>query len=110
MLSSSQPDLSAPALILLTALGYVVATVGMKSASVGWLVPGAVLGVAGFAAAFAAEVVLMRQTHLSVLYIAILGVETILILALAFGLGEGFTTRQAAGAVLVVAGLVVVAT
>ncbi len=102
------PTLSAPGLVLLTAAGYVIATVGMKGCASGWLLTGIVLAVLGFGIAFLAEVVLMRQTELSVLYVAILGVETILILGIAFSIGEGFDLRQAFGAGLVIVGLVVV--
>ena len=66
-------------------------------------------GVIGLCIACAAEVLLMRQIHLSVLYVAILGVETVLILAIAYGIGEGFTLRQGVGAVMVLAGLSVLA-
>lgn len=110
MISLFVPLLSPPLLVVLTAIGYVVATVGMKAAASGLPWIGVCLALLGFVAAFAAEVALMRQTHLSVLYIAILAVETVLILAFAASIGEGFDLRQGVGAALVVAGLVVVAT
>ena len=105
----SIPTLTPSLLVLITALGYVVATVGMKGAAMGHVGLGTVLAVAGFAIAFIAEVALMRQTALSVLYILILGVETVLILGIAYGLGEGFTVKQGIGAALVIAGLMAVA-
>lgn len=108
MFPLSLPALTAPSLVLATAFGYVLATAGMKAAASGHAVVGGLLAVAGFAAAFAAEVALMRQTHLSVLYIAILGVETVLVLGLAASLGEGFDLRQGLGAGLVLAGLAIV--
>lgn len=96
-------------LILVTAFGYVLATVGMKGAASGLLLPGIALAVVGFLLAFAAEVALMRQTHLSIIYILVLGVETVIILGFAFGIGEGFTLRQALGAIIVLGGLAIVA-
>ncbi|SMX44826.1 5-aminolevulinate synthase [Maliponia aquimaris] len=104
------PLFSPPVLVLLTAIGYVVATVGMKAAASGFHVAGVCIALTGFTLAFAAEVALMRVTHLSVLYIAILAVETVLVLAFAASIGEGFDLRQGVGAALVLAGLVVVAT
>lgn len=101
------PNVSPSLLVLLTALGYVAATIGMKGAAMGMMLPGLALTVAGFALAFGAEVLLMRQTTLSVLYVAILGVETVLVLAFAFSLGEGFTMRQGMGAAMVMVGLAV---
>ena len=90
MSSFTLSGLSPVALVLITALGYVGATIGMKGAAMGIVLPGVALAIAGFAVALAAEVTLMRQTTLSVVYILILGVETVAILGLAFWLGEGF--------------------
>lgn len=109
MFSISQPFQSPLPLILITALGYVLATLGMKGAANGALILGGLLAFGGFLAAFVAEVILMRQTHLSVLYLLIIGVETILILGFAFGIGEGLSLRQAIGASLVLTGLAIVA-
>ncbi|MBS0122735.1 5-aminolevulinate synthase [Thetidibacter halocola] len=109
MFAMTAAGFSAPVLVLATALGYLIATLGMKGAATGLVGPGLALAFGGFALAFAAEVALMRLTKLSLVYIAILGVETVLVLAVAFGIGEGFTLRQGLGAGLVLAGLAIVA-
>ncbi|WP_425070318.1 5-aminolevulinate synthase [Sagittula sp. S175] len=109
MLSLSNPLISPLPLIVLTAAGYFVATVGMKGAAGGALVTGGIIALLGFLLAFAAEVLLMRNTHLSVLYILIIGVETVLVLGFAMGIGEGLSFRQAIGAGLVLTGLAIVA-
>lgn len=96
-------------LILATAFGYAVATFGMKGVAEGFLYSGIALSIFGFLLAFVTEVLLMRQTHLSVLYVVIIGAETLLVLSVAFGIGEGFTLRQAFGALMVLSGLTIVA-
>ena len=105
-------DLARPApaaLVLLTSLGYVAATLGLKVVAGGHPAAGIVVAVAGLALACVAEILLMRTSALSMVYVAILGVETVLILAVAYGIGEGFTLQQGMGAAMVLAGLAVLA-
>ena len=100
--------LSPVALTVLTAAGYVIATLGMKAVVLGFALSGMTAILAGLALAAWSEIALMRVTELSVLYVAVLGAETLLILAIATGLGEGLNLRQGMGAALVVGGLVLV--
>ncbi len=92
-------------LSLLTALGYAVATFGMKLASsgLGWV--GVAIILAGFAAAAIAEIILLQRVDLARTYVIILGVESILIFSLALWIGESLSPVRIAGAVLVLAGL-----
>ena len=62
------------ALIVLTAAGYAVATVGMKVAAQGVLGSGGLLVLTGFVLVLVTETVLLRHWHLPVVYIAIIGV------------------------------------
>ncbi|MGR3378173.1 5-aminolevulinate synthase [Salipiger abyssi] len=99
----------APFLVLGTAAGYALATIGMKFASQGQSLPGIVLTALGFLIAFLSEIWLMRQAELPVIYIAIIAVETLMVLLYAAWIGEGPSLKQALGAGMVLAGLVVVA-
>jgi small multidrug resistance pump len=69
-------------LVVVSALGYAIATIGMKLASTN--VTAVAVGViaAGFVAATLAEIVLLRKADLGIIYIAIIGVETLMLLAL----------------------------
>ncbi|SHJ11784.1 hypothetical protein [Wenxinia saemankumensis] len=98
-----------PALLLVaTSLGYVASTLGMKVVAEGHALPGLVVMGLGFAFAVRAEILLMRSVDLSVVYVAILGLETLVVLAVATGIGEGLGPRQAVGAALILGGLLVV--
>lgn len=100
-------------LIVIAAIGYSAATIGMKMGSVA--ITGATCLVAisvialGFAAAIYCEVSVMRNVHLGAVYIAIIGVETLLVLLYACYIGETPSLRQFGGAGLVLTGLIVVA-
>lgn len=95
-------------LVLAAALGYSVATIGMKLASESWsYFAVALLGV-GFLSATMAEIVLMRGIDLGVLYLIIIAVETLVVLAYAFSIGEGLSARQALGGVFIVVGFAAV--
>ena len=96
---------TAPLLTLATALGYALATVGMKSASSGQMILGILLATTGFFLAFLAEIILMRSFDLSYLYIVILVAESVLVLLYAVCIGEGLRPRQLAGAAMVLLGL-----
>ncbi|MCB1343183.1 MAG: 5-aminolevulinate synthase [Pseudooceanicola sp.] len=95
-------------LIGLTATGYALATYGMKL-STGGLTPLSLALVAlGLLAAVGAEILLLRNGELSIVYIAIIGFETLLVLLLAVWLGESVTPLQIAGAGLVLGGMALV--
>jgi drug/metabolite transporter (DMT)-like permease len=91
-------------LIFICAVGYAASTFAMKTASTE---PGAIVAVsiaACLAAAALAEIILLQRVHLGLSYVAILGAETLIVLAVAAWLGEGLGTREWFGALLVLAG------
>lgn len=100
--------LTATLLVVGAAVGYAVATAGMKAASDGFTPVGITLGLVGFSIAFLAEIVLLRRADLSVIYIVIVAAETLLVLAYASWIGEGLNLRQAFGATMVLGGLVAI--
>lgn len=60
------------------------------------------------AVAIVMEVAVLREARLGVVYIAVLGVESVLVMAAAHGLfAESFTARELAGAGLVLVGVAV---
>lgn len=95
-------------LVLAAALGYSVATIGMKWASVSVGIGALMLLATGFTAATLSEVVMMRSTHLSVLYLLIIAVESLVVLTYAQVIGEGLSPLQMAGGAMILAGLAVV--
>jgi len=95
-------------LILISALGYTLATIGMKQAAMGATILAVPLLAIGFVAATAAEVALLRKVDLAVVYVTIIGVETLLVLTYAALIGEGLNLRGLLGAGLVVGGLALV--
>lgn len=101
-------DPKAISLAIIAALGYGVATIGMKFASGQWTVVAITLIILGFVAATQSEVVLMRDIHLGELYLVIIAVETLVVLSYAYAIGEGLSMRDAAGGVLILLGLGVI--
>ncbi len=95
-------------LILTAALAYAIATAGIKMASTIISPPALALIFMGFALATVAEIVLLRQADLGVIYIAIVTVETLMVLTLAAFIGEGLNMKQLFGAGLVLAGIFIV--
>ncbi|TVP73026.1 MAG: hypothetical protein EA339_04320 [Rhodobacteraceae bacterium] len=91
--------------IVIAALGYTVATIGMKFAALGSYPVAAALIVAGFVLATITEVFLLRRGDLSVVYVTIIGIETLMILAAAAYLGEIVDLRRMLGAGCVVVGI-----
>ncbi len=94
--------------VVLAALGYAVATIGMKLASGNWTLLAFALLIFGFYAATQSEVILMRQVDLGVLYLFIIAVETLVVLTYAWLIGEGLGPRDALGGLMVLAGLAVI--
>ena len=95
-------------LIALCAVAYAGATFAMKSASIAstgviWIVIGVALSFAVLA-----EVALLRQHSLGLSYIAILGAETLIVLTVAFLIGDGLGPRDLAGAALVLTGTAII--
>ena len=98
-------QLASVGLLTFTALGYSLATVAMKSYAHH---PGAAaLAViaTGLALAVLAEVILLRQGNMSLVYLGIIVVETVLVLCYAAAVGHGLSLSQMGGAVLVLAGV-----
>ena len=95
-------------LILVAALAYAFATLGIKMASFA-LSPAAVVVIfAGFGLATLAEIILLRRADLGVIYMTVIAVETIAVLGIAAAIGEGLNPRQMMGAGLVLAGILLV--
>ena len=103
-MTQSLPTVAIVLLLLVTGGGYALATVGMKLAS------GAMSGLAlaaiaaGLLAAVLAELVLLRNAELPVVYLAIVVFETLLVLGYAAVAGGALTPMQVTGAVFVLAG------
>lgn len=95
-----------PLLILITAFGYTLSTIGMKvvvtqGGPIGW-----VLMSIGLGTFIVAEIELLRQTNLAVAYIAIMAAETLLVIGYSASIGEFFSFQQAFGAGMVLVGIV----
>lgn len=97
-------------IIVIAAPGYTVATVGMKFAALGSYPVGMVLILAGFILATVAEVFLLRRGDLTVVYVTIIGIETLMILGAAVMLGEIVDLRRMMGAGCVVVGIALCST
>ena len=95
-------------LILAAALGYAVATYLMKMAANSGNY--AFLAMIAFALLIAvvAEILVLQRMHLGVAYIGIIATETLLVLVLAWIVGEGLSGKDYLGAVLVIAGSLLV--
>lgn len=95
-------------IVIVAALGYALATIGMKLASGNWSFIALAFLLIGFFAATQSEVFLMRDIELGVLYLLIIAVETIVVLGYAWAIGEGLAPREAFGGVLILAGMLFV--
>lgn len=96
------------ALMTLTAIGYAVATLGMKLAADQFSTLALALMAAGLTGAAFAEVALLRQASLPVIYLGIIGFETLLVLCIAAAIGDVLSLQQLSGALLVLLGMVLV--
>lgn len=94
-------------LIALSAIGYGIATLGLKMGSnnPGWMPMGIII--LGFGLAILAEIEVLRRVDIGVAYISIIGLETLIVLSYAWVIGEALNLRQVGGAGMVVAGLAV---
>lgn len=95
-------------LMALTAGGYAIATLGMKIASDQMNALALALMAMGLAAAALAEITLLRQANLAVIYMGIIAVETLLVLTVAAIIGDRLTPLQLSGAALVLVGMALV--
>ncbi len=95
-------------LVVVTGGGYALATVGMKLASG---MPGgmaAALIAVGLAAAIMAEITLLRNAELPVVYLGIVVFETLLVLGWSAMAGGVLSGAQVAGAAMVLGGFALV--
>ncbi|SFJ05818.1 hypothetical protein [Jannaschia pohangensis] len=104
----SLPNVAIVALLLVTGGGYALATVGMKMASGAMSTPAVAAILAGLIVAVLAELVLLRNAELPVVYLAIVVFETLLVLGYAAIVGGALTPLQVMGAVLVLGGFALV--
>ena len=91
-------------LLLLTATGYALATVGMKMASTTHTTLGMVIIALALGGAVFAEIVLLRTGHMSMIYLGIIVMETVMVLGYAAMIGQGLNVVQIGGALLVLVG------
>jgi small multidrug resistance pump len=68
-------------LLLHAAFGYSIATMGMKIGSTGLTILAIVLMTGGFLAAAASEIIIPRTADLGIVYITIIGIETVIVLS-----------------------------
>ncbi|WP_428511535.1 5-aminolevulinate synthase [Roseovarius sp.] len=101
-------DIRLLGLAVVAALGYGIATIGMKIASGHWSLIAYGLILLGFIAATQAEVVLMRGVTLGTLYLLIIAIETLIVLTYAYSIGEGLSSRDVGGGALILLGLAIV--
>ncbi|MDU9003667.1 5-aminolevulinate synthase [Sedimentitalea todarodis] len=95
-------------LMALTASGYAIATLGMKLASYQLNALALVLMATGLAGAALAEITLLRQANLSVIYLGIIAVESLLVLSVAAVIGDRLTPVQLSGGAMVLVGMILV--
>jgi drug/metabolite transporter (DMT)-like permease len=95
-------------LILVAAIGYSIATIGMKMGSSALTGTAVLVMAIGLCAAILGEITALRHVNLGPIYIAIIGVESLIVLIYAWYIGEPMSLRQIGGASLVVMGLLMV--
>jgi hypothetical protein len=96
--------------IMLAALGYTVATVGLKLAADRSYSLATVLIIAGFALVVVTEVFLLRRASMTLVYVTIIGAETLMILVAGAMMGEIIDFRRVMGACCVVVGIALAST
>ena len=95
-------------LVGLCALAYAFATLAMKiAAHAPGVTPMLAIAVT-LALAVLAELILMRQFPIAMVYLGILAAETVLVLVFAALIGEAMSLKQLAGAALVLCGAALV--
>ncbi len=100
---------SATALIMMSALGYAGATVVMARFSSNYApVLVAIIGMALLLAVLA-EIAALRHLPISIVYLMILGLETLLILVAATWFGQSLGTAELLGAAMILTGTVLLA-
>ena len=107
-MSGSLPQTLIFGLMMLTAAGYAVATIGMKLSSAAHSWTALTIIALGLAGAAFAEITLLRQASLPMVYLGIVVVETLIVMTYAAWSHEGISAAQIGGAALVLAGFVMV--
>lgn len=97
-------------LMILTAGGYAVATLGMKLASDQLNAQALTLIVIGLASAALAEIVVLRHANLAVIYLGIIAFESLLVLSISAVVGDTLSAQQVLGASLLLLGVGLVLT
>jgi hypothetical protein len=105
-MTASLSSFTAIALLMLTATGYAIATIGMKLASGGISTASTVIIAGGLFLAVVMEIILLRIGNMSLVYLGIVVAETALVLAYAYSVGHGLNLPQMGGAALVLTGVV----
>ena len=113
ILPSSTYSLLQPAnimLILIAGIGYSTATIGMKMGSSALTALAILVMAIGFSGAIFGDIALLRVTDLGPVYIAIIGIESLIVMLYAWYIGEVMSLRQISGASMVIFGLMLVNT
>lgn len=97
-------------LILFAAIGYASATIGMKMGSVTMTGLAIAIMAFGLVGAVVCEIAILRSADLGRIYIAIIGIESLIVMLYAWYIGEALSLRQLGGASLVLGGLMLVGT
>ena len=97
------------ALVGASALGYASATVVMARLGAGPPSVLAALVAVVLGVAVIAEIAALRHLPIGVVYLTILGLETLLVLAVALWFGQALGLREVVGGLLVLAGAVLLA-
>lgn len=95
-------------LIFMAALGYSLATIGMKMGATTLSGAAIVVIALGLGAAIFGEMTALRSANLGPIYIAIIGIESLIVMLYAWFIGEPLSPRQIGGAGMVVVGLMLV--
>lgn len=103
-MTQTMPNIFVLLLLMVTGGGYALATIGMKMASGVMSITAMAAIVAGLLAAVVAEMFLLRNAELPVVYLAIVVFETLLVLGYAAVVGGAVTPMQVLGAALVLGG------
>lgn len=107
-MSTPLPLVTILILLTLTAGGYSIATVGMKLASAGTTPVSLFVISAGLICAAMAEIALLRDANIAVIYLGIVALESFMVIVFAMMIGERLAIHQLAGAALVLGGFVLV--
>ncbi len=95
-------------LMVLTAAGYAFATIGMQAVSASHNKLALTVIAVGLSVAAIAEITLLRQASLPLVYLGIMVTETILVLGYAAWSHQGLSLSQMGGGALVVVGFALV--